>query len=203
MNSQELPVVTASKSNPESIGEKASRAKNRASANTIPIAKDKWYSNVTDNMSNWLILCFCTALYFMCKKRERGDNSKPHDLTQRSRKIWKLTVAVIYFFASVAVVFLPTKESETAVMAENLYTSNGQWQKPKPRIDNDFTVDWWTRKEFGIKWAWLVVDTGISCDAWYAKVEPLYFCVYLLIAFVPSAGFLILERIRREAKDKE
>ena len=74
---------------------------------------------------------------------------------------------------------------------ENLWTSNGQWNKPSSSSD----IETFKRTEYGTPWAWLVVDKGISVDAWYAKMDTKYLFVYILVSALIADS--ILRTIKR------
>ena len=91
----------------------------------------------------------------------------------------RLMLLVAIFVMTVTALLLPVKKHEVEALAENLWTSDGWWKKHPP--STGWPVHRWERKEYGLKWAWLVVDSGISCDDWYAKVDPISHPVSFLL----------------------
>lgn len=102
----------------------------------------------------------------------------------------RLMLLVAIFVMTVTALLLPVKKHEVEALAENLWTSDGWWKKHPP--STGWPVHRWERKEYGLKWAWLVVDSGISCDDWYAKVDPIYFLFYCFLAAIPGLGVILV-----------
>ena len=77
---------------------------------------------------------------------------------------------------------------------ENLWTSNGQWNNPS----SSSNIETFMRTEYGTPWAWLVVDKGVSVDAWYAKMDTKYIVLYSLISALIAHS--ILRTIKRRTR---
>ena len=84
----------------------------------------------------------------------------------------------VCFLALLAAFALPTKNSPMNAVPENLWTCGGQWGKPINSMDMEI----FARTEYGYPWAWLVVDNGVSVDAWYAKMDTKYLIFYAVIS---------------------
>ena len=84
----------------------------------------------------------------------------------------------ICFLALLAAFALHTRNSPMNAVPENLWTCGGQWGKPSNSMD----MESFARTEYGYPWAWLVVDNGISVDAWYAKMDTKYLIFYAVIS---------------------
>lgn len=46
----------------------------------------------------------------------------------------------------------------------------------------------WNRTQYGIKWAWLVVDRELGGEAWSARVEPKAVLIYLFVSGLLGAA---------------
>lgn len=101
----------------------------------------------------------------------------------------------ICFLALLAALALPTRNSIMNAVPENLWTCGGQWGK----ASNSMDMESFARTEYGYPWGWLVVDNGISVDAWYAKMDTKYLIFYAVISAL-TVG--IVARITRKRRTR-
>lgn len=67
---------------------------------------------------------------------------------------------------------VPHRSGVVSAYQENLWTSSRDgWGSPVAR-DKEMEILDWDRTQYGIKWAWLVVDREAGGKAWFARVEP-------------------------------
>ena len=98
---------------------------------------------------------------------------------------------MLLFLIGLAVTLLPVKKDKfpQGALAENLWTHKGQWSKPRTGVEpNHWGM--WIRREYGIGWNWLVIDTDAVSDAWQARLDPLCLAFYVFAASIPPVGFL-------------
>jgi hypothetical protein len=93
-----------------------------------------------------------------------------------------LLISIAVFVISIGLFLVPYKTSIRGGYPENLWTSDGSWQNPS----NSDQILTWDRKEFGCIWAWLVYDAEQNGPAWYAKLAPLYLCIYIFLSSLPT-----------------
>ena len=87
---------------------------------------------------------------------------------------------MVIALAVLAICLSPRIEKGTKAIPENLWTSPGHWSKPSVSHE----IEEWTRREYGRPWSWLVIDTGISVEARYARLDSKYLILYMMLALV-------------------
>lgn len=100
-----------------------------------------------------------------------------------------LFIGTALFLFALAVCLVPYRQGKMNGYQENLWTAEG-WGSPAPvGRDGPDLIDW-HRAQYGIKWAWLVVDRQVGGKAWFARVESRALLIYLMMAV--SAGVIML-----------
>jgi hypothetical protein len=100
-------------------------------------------------------------------------------------------------FAAFAVCLVPHRSSVVDALQANLWTtSRGGWGSPVAPGQEMEIVDW-NRTQYGIKWAWLVMDRQADGEAWSARVEPRALLAYGALPVAVLAGAYLLERRRK------
>ena len=110
-----------------------------------------------------------------------------------------LLIAVLAAAASLCLLLLPHKEHRTSASPDKLWTNDGEWKRPSGSLE----VLQWNRKEYGLRWAWLVHDTEVDGISWYAKAAPQYLYIYLLAAGALGLGaYGISRRMSYKGQDR-
>ena len=99
-------------------------------------------------------------------------------------------IALLVAAASLCLLLLPHKEHRTSASPDNLWTSDGGWKRPSGSVE----ALQWNRKEYGLRWAWLVHDTEVGGMSWYAKAAPQYLYIYLLASGALGLGVYWVSR---------
>jgi hypothetical protein len=108
-------------------------------------------------------------------------------------KALKIVFPTLMAIAVLAVCMSPRIQTKTKAIPGNLWTSPGHWSKPS----RSQQVEEWERWEIGRPWSWLVIDTGISVDAWYARLDLKYFALYILFAAIAGiVSAILMKRIK-------
>lgn len=100
-------------------------------------------------------------------------------------------------FAVLVVCLVPHRSNVVDALQANLWTtSRGGWGSPVMPGKEMEIVDW-DRTQYGIKWAWLVVDREAGGEAWSARVEPRALLAYGALPVAILAGGYLLARRRK------
>lgn len=114
-------------------------------------------------------------------------------------------IATVVAVAILAVCLLPHRQSRVDAYQENLWTSTRHgWASPVAQ-GREMEVIQWDRTEYGIQWAWLVVDREAGGEAWSARMEPKAVLIYLLasgLAGIASVFAIYRMRTRTGEMDK-
>ena len=102
---------------------------------------------------------------------------EPQRSTRKYMNKWIL-ILPLCFLAVLSTLALPHSNNPMNAVPENLWTSDGQWGNPSKSTN----METFLRTEYGTPWAWLVVDKGVSVDAWYAKMDTKFIVIYLLVS---------------------
>ena len=105
-------------------------------------------------------------------------------------KKWML-ILPLSFLVVLSSLALPRRHSQMNAVPENLWTCGGQWGHPSASKN----MESFLRTEYGTPWAWLVVDKGVSVDAWYAKMDTKFLVIYILVSALIADS--ILRTIKR------
>lgn len=106
-----------------------------------------------------------------------------------------LVIGIALFLVALAVCLVPHRRSKVDALQENLWTSSRDgWGSPVAKGKEMEILDW-SRTQYGIQWAWLVVDREVGGEAWSARMEPKTVLIYLLASGV--VGALVLPFTQR------
>lgn len=105
------------------------------------------------------------------------------------RAFYALCLAVL------VVCLVPYHRGAVSAYQDNLWTAAG-WGNASPQ-PVPMEPQTWNRTQYGIHWAWLVVDREVGGEAWFARVEPRALLAYGALPVTMLAGACLLERRRK------